>query len=258
MTLAARVDTDPRISRRRQAVERSKRRRTLVRSIVVISIAFVTWSVFASPLLNVRHVQLAGARHTTASEISEAGRLGPGVNLLLLSTAEVASRVETLPWVKSAQVERKLPGTVAVRVVEREPAMALSVGAARWTVDGAGRVLTPGQVGDLPILAGAEAGAVEEGERLEAPGLRGALRALASMPRRLRERVVAAFAPSAERISFSLDGGTLIRYGSAEQLVAKGAVAAAILERVAATDAPVSYVDVRVPASPAAGGAPAE
>ncbi|MBA2312106.1 MAG: FtsQ-type POTRA domain-containing protein, partial [Actinobacteria bacterium] len=232
MTVDARVDTDPRISRRRRAVERSRRRRMLVRSIMVISTAFVTWSVLASPLLGVRHVQLTGARHTTADEISAAAGLVPGVNLLLLSTTEVASRVQTLPWVKSAQVERKLPGTVAVRVVEREPAMALSVGAARWTVDGAGRVLTPGEVGELPILAGTESGGVEEGVRLEAPGLRGALRAFASMPDGLRARVAAAFAPSAERISFSLDGGTLIRYGSAEQLIAKGAVASAVLQRV--------------------------
>jgi len=61
------------------------------------------------------------------------------------------------------------------------------------------------------------------------------------------------FAPSIERISFSLSSGTVIRYGSAEQIKAKNEVLAALITRLGWERRSVSYVDVRVPRNPAVG-----
>jgi cell division septal protein FtsQ len=72
-----------------------------------------------------------------------------------------------------------------------------------------------------------------------------------SLPRKLRSEVVAIFAPSAERISFSLADRTLIRYGSAHMLTAKARVLAALLQRLRQEGTAAAYIDVRVPSSPA-------
>lgn len=248
----ARVATDPRISRRRVAVARSKRRKVAALAATVAAVAAVGWAALASPLLAVDEVRVVGAEHTTADQIAEAAGLDPEDNLLLISTDRIARAAEELPWVKRAEVDRMLPGTVRVRVTERVPALILSLGSTRWTVDARGHVLTTGAARrGLPLLGGADSGDVEVGERLEAPELRAALEAFRSLRPRVRSDVSAVIAPSAERISFSLDDGTLIRFGAAESLRAKNEVLKALLAELRREKRTVAYIDVRVPTSPA-------
>jgi cell division protein FtsQ len=247
-----RVVTDPRISRRRRAVERSKRRRIATVAGIVAALAGIGWVALASPLLAVDEVRVVGAKHTTPEEVAQVTGLGPEDNLLLLSTGEVAERTETLPWVRSAEVDRMLPGIVRVRIVERVPAMIVSLGAARWTIDAKGFVLESGAVTEeLPILGGAETGDIEVGAQLTTPEIQDALKAFRSMSKKIRMKIVAVVAPSFERISFSLADGTLIRFGAAERLDAKNQVLEALLSRLHEQGRVAAYIDVRVPTSPA-------
>lgn len=247
-----RVATDPRISRRRSAVARSKRRRLMTGAITVVALAAIAWVALASPLLAIDEVRVTGAKHTTADQVARVAGLGPEDNLLLISTDAVARAAETLPWVRSAEVDRILPGTVRVRVVERVPALLLSVGAARWTLDARGNILASGTVEKgLPTLGGVETGGVEVGQRVSSPELIDALKAFRALSKRVRDQVAAVVAPSRERISFSLASGTLIRFGAAEDLAAKREVIAALLADLAQEQRTVAYIDVRVPTSPA-------
>lgn len=251
MSPPSRVQTDPRISRRRKAVARSKRRRLAVWSAGVAGLGALGWTAFFSPLLAVDRVAVVGGRHTTSAQVAEAAGLDRGDNLLLLSTTEVARAAQTLPWVKLAQVDRMLPGTVRVRIVERRPAVVLSLGVARWTLDARGHVLASGEVADVPVLGGVETGGIRPGIVVDTPEVAHALRAFRRLPSRLHARVVAIVAPTLERISFSLSDGTLIRYGAAERMEAKNEVLSALLERLAQEGRTAAYIDVRVPTSPA-------
>lgn len=252
MSKTERVATDPRISRRRRAVARSKRRRILTVLGSTVALGGLAWVALASPLLAVDEVKVVGAEHTTAEDVTVAAGLGPDDNLLLLSTSEVEQKTETLPWVRSAEVDRMLPGIVRVRIVERVPAMVVSLGAARWTIDARGYVLDSGVVGEgLPILGGAETGDIEVGAQLTTPEIQDALKAFRSMSKKLRSKIVAVVAPSFERISFSLSDGTLIRFGAAERLEAKNQVLDALLAKLRQQGRSAAYIDVRVPTSPA-------
>lgn len=211
----------------------------------------MAWLAFLSPVLAVDRVTVVGARHTTAREVARAAALDNDDNLLLLSTGDVARAVEELPWVKRAEVDRMLPGTVRVRITERRPAAILTLGAAAWTLDGRGRVLSEGRVGDLPVIGGVAAGAIRPGTVVEAAEVVHALRAFRRLPPGLRDRVVAIVAPTLERISFSLEDQTLIRYGAAERMAAKNSVLQALLDRLQEEGRAATYIDVRVPTSPA-------
>ncbi len=247
-----RLRTDPRISRRRQAVARSKRRRVASGAAVLGAVAAIGWAGLASPLLAVDEVRVVGARHTSSEDVAAVAGLGPDDNLLLLSTDTVEARAETLPWVKSARADRLLPGTVRVRIVERVPAMIVSLGAARWTIDAHGNVLDSGVVSErLPILGGAETGDIEIGGRLATPEIQDALRAFRSLSTKLQDDIIAVVAPTFERISFSLADGTLIRFGAAERLAAKNQVLNALVAELRQQQRTVAYIDVRVPTSPA-------
>jgi cell division protein FtsQ len=255
----SRVETDPRIRRRRNDVARSRHRKVLTVVVSLALLALLVWVAFWSPLLSVRDVKLTGARHTTAEEVAAAAGLGAEDNLLLLSSDEVVSAARTLPWVADAEVERRLPGTVKVKVVERKPALVVSLGSAHWTIDARGHVLETGQSEPgLPWIADVEVGDIKPGVKLDSPIVVEVLATWRSLPKKLAGDVQAIFAPTLERISFTLVDGTQIRYGAAERLDAKNKVLLAVRKHLAEEGRMTSYIDVRVPTSPAVGPPPPE
>ena len=246
-----RISTDPRISRRRKAVVRSRRRRALVTAASVALVAGLGWLAFFSPLLEVERVVVVGGRHVSADDVEAVAGLDRD-NLLLLSTERVAERVRRLPWVRRARVTRRLPDTVRVKVKERRPAMVLATTEGRWTLDRAGRVLGRGAADRaLPVLGGVRVARLTPGDVLPDAEVQAALDVWRSLPRALRARVAGVFASSLERIALSLDDDVVVRYGAAEAMTAKNSVLRAVLARVRAEGRSVAYIDVRVPGSPA-------
>jgi len=247
-----RIKTDPRFSRRRRAVAREQKRRLVLRLSAVGVLGVAVWAAFFSPLLQVDDVRVVGAERTRLNDVVGAAALGAQENLLLLSTAEVADRVRTLPWVRSVDVDRMLPGTVRIRLTERRPAMILSLGAARWTIDATGRVLGSGAADKgLPVLAGVQVATVEPGVRLRTTEARAAVAVWRGLPRSLRREVIGIVAPTVERITLSLADETLVRYGAPEDIAAKNEVLEVLLRRVRAEGTQAAYIDVRVPLHPA-------
>ena len=246
-----RISTDPRISRRRKAVVRSKRRKAVATGAGVVVVAGLVWLAFFSPLLEVERVVVVGGRHVSAEDVAAVAGLDRD-NLLLLSTERVAQKVRRLPWVRGARVTRRLPDTVRVRVTERRPAMVLSTTRGRWTLDRAGRVLGRGVAERrLPVLGGVQVARLSPGHILSDAEVQAALDVWRSLPRVLRARVAGVFASSLERIALSLDDDVVVRYGAAESMAAKNSVLRAVLARVRAEGRSVGYIDVRVPGSPA-------
>lgn len=256
----SRIQTDPRIRRRRNDVARGKRRKVLTVVVSLAAVGLLVWAAFWSPLLSVRDVKLTGARHTTAEEVAAAAGLGSDDNLLLVSAGDVVAAARKLPWVADAEVERRLPGTVKVKVVERKPALVVSLGtSAHWTIDAHGHVLATGQAEPgLPVVGGVEVGEIKPGARLDAPVMTEVLATWRSLPKKLAADVQAIFATSLERISFTLTDGTQVRYGAAERLDAKNEVLLALRKQLAEEGRLTSYIDVRVPTSPAVGPPPPE
>ena len=257
-TETGRVRTDPRISRRRKAVARTKRRRIAGAFLALAILAGAIWAAFWSPLLAVSKVQVAGARHTSTADIRAAADLGADDNLLLVSTGTVANAVERLPWVAEAEVHRKLPGTVRIRIEERTAALAVTIASGTWTIDATGRVLEEGAVEEnMPTLTGAVLGALEPGTQIRADEVRAGLAVWRSLKKKVRAHVASVVAPARERIALALRDGTIVRYGGADHLKSKNEVLGALLARLAAEGRSATYIDISVPSTPAVGPAPA-
>jgi cell division protein FtsQ len=71
--------------------------------------------------LVVTDVKVEGRETTDRETILAALDAGPGTPILAMSPRRAKERLETLPWVRSAVVERRLPDTLYVRLVERKP-----------------------------------------------------------------------------------------------------------------------------------------
>ena len=107
--------------------------------LVVIGIA-----VLASPILRINSVKAVGTTHTSADDILRVARVGTGSSMVLLNTGAIAARVEELPWVETASIERRWPSTLAIVVTERKPvATTVNREGKVVAVDSSGRILGP-------------------------------------------------------------------------------------------------------------------
>lgn len=103
-----------------------------------------------------------GQHETEAAALRAALKVEPGTPLLDLDLGALRQRVEALPWVRVASVERALPDHLIVRVVEREPAVLLQRSGRLSLIDTTGREI-PGAAlspfAELPTVTGPGAAA---------------------------------------------------------------------------------------------------
>ncbi len=82
------------------------------------------WSLIAASTnlgFKVNEILVVGRSETTQKELLAAVRLARGAPILAFDLQAVKKRIEALAWVKSASVERMLPDTVLLNVIERQP-----------------------------------------------------------------------------------------------------------------------------------------
>jgi cell division protein FtsQ len=204
--------------------------------------------VVLSPLLALDDVTVVGAGDR-AAEVHRVVDGDLGSALLLLDTGAVAGRVERLPWVADARIERELPNSLRIVVTERAPvAWARTADGSVALVDGRGFVLavalTPPDgmpelrdIAQVPPLGG----------RISPTGGARVAAALEPLAGRIKDVVVDA---DGQTVLHVLDGPEL-RFGGPDRLAEKARSAAAVLQ---ATDpSSLTYVDVRVPSAPVTG-----
>ena len=75
----------------------------------------------SSPALSVKKPLVSGTRYLSRFEVLSAAGVGAHSNLAALPVGLLEQRVAGLNWVKSVQVQRRLPATVEIKVVEHEP-----------------------------------------------------------------------------------------------------------------------------------------
>ncbi|WP_255568805.1 cell division protein FtsQ/DivIB [Neoroseomonas alba] len=188
--------------------------------------------------LEVQQVILEGRRNTPTDMIRAALGVSRGDPMLEFSPEAARSRIETIAWVQHAHVERRLPGTILVRIDERRPFAIWQNNGQFVIIDREGKVVAADgldQFGPLPLLVGT-------GADTSGPALYDLLRAQPEV----NERVQAMVRIHERRWNLRLHTGT-------DVLLPEGAEAAAIqrlaeLQREARLlDRPLAAIDLRLP-----------
>lgn len=147
----------------------------------------------------VREVLVKGREETSSEALMEALQIRLDQPILSVSPEAIKARVEALPWVRSASVERRLPDTLYLRIEEHKPMALWQRSGKLVLVSRSGEVIADPRIGrfaKLPIIVGDEAPA-------RAPEL---LDMLALAPT-LSRRVTAAVLVSGRRWNLRLDNG---------------------------------------------------
>jgi cell division protein FtsQ len=115
--------------------------------------------------LGLQQVTVAGHRFTSDTDIYAALSLDTARTLLSFDGAAAKARIEQLPWIERASIERVAPNGIDIHVTERVPFAVWQDGDRSWLIDRAGRKLqlAPANVmPQLPRISGDGAGAAAE------------------------------------------------------------------------------------------------
>jgi cell division protein FtsQ len=253
---------DPRIRQRRESVERSRTHRRLRWAAALLAVAALVAlgvGLLHTPLFGAKVVRVTGNHpNTTDAAILQAAGLVHRPPLISVDPAGAAARVETLPFVASAQVTRDWPDGVTVHVTERVPVATMGATPSGWaTLDGAGRTLAvaAARPDHLPALvvhgpAGTTVAPAPVGgtvARAAEPGLRVAR----TLPPAFAAQVGTVTVAADGTVSLALDANLVVLLGTTSDLTAKYEDVAAIIAHAPLRGA--HTIDVTVPQSPTVG-----
>ena len=124
---------------------------------------------------HVQTVEIYGLRYLDEAEVLRQSGISSGGNVIFFGAEAVQERVEAMPYVRSCRVALVFPHTVALHLVEREPAASLMVNSRTYAIDAEGVVLReygPLEMPLAPFITNVPGAAfVEEGDRLTQPAL---------------------------------------------------------------------------------------
>lgn len=108
----------------------------------------------------VQNVNVTGRNRVPAQFVLQALQITRGMPIFNYDPRAAQNRLSENPWFKSVKVERRLPNTIMIRLVERNPAARWQVNGKQAVIDSEGVVLTTENLDaykNLPVLIGQEA-----------------------------------------------------------------------------------------------------
>ncbi len=236
--------------RRRQRRSFARFARFWAVGIVALAILFgVTLVLIRLPQFSITKVRIVPGAHTSVAQVSTAAGISVGSNIWLTNTAAASKRIEKLPWVAFAQIDRRLPGEIDIRVTERNPVAIANISGEFYLIDDALRVLERASgVRTLPRIDLGGSTPVQPGQTLAR-----AAKAMADL------RLMVGSGVSVRSIGFDRFGDIrvqpqlgpqLLLPSNAEELKAASTLIAALLERAMKEHRRVLVIDLRAPEAP--------
>lgn len=187
--------------------------------------------------MRVQQVMLEGRRNAPLVELRRALGVERGDPILAFSPQAARERLEANAWVKTAEVERRLPDTIMVRITERSPYAIWQNGGVVRVIDERGHVISDriDDFGLLPWVVGQ--GANEHAARM--------VELLRAVPE-LRDRAEVLVRVGNRRWNLRLRNGTEIRLPEGQEEAALRRLQEQH-RSIALLDRPVAVIDLRLP-----------
>lgn len=188
--------------------------------------------------LRVSEIIVEGRANTPEPLLWAAIGVNKGDPILGFSLEETRTRIESIPWVEHATIERRLPGTLVVSLQERRPFAVWQNQGKFVLVDRTGQVVTNQDVAQfphLPLIVG-------QGAPTSAAVLLDALRERPA----LSEKVVASVRVGDRRWNLHMTNGTDVMLPEGHEVVALDRLMA-LQQQHSVLDRPLAAIDMRLP-----------
>jgi cell division septal protein FtsQ len=202
-------------------------------SVVAIAFGAGVYYVYASSLLRVKVAEVEGAALTSPNDLAaQAALFNHSLVTADLSAAE--ARVEQLPLVKDATIERHWPRTIRIVVTERQPCGVWEQSGVAYTIDRDGVVLGTGTAiappPGAPVIRSFEQGSRIQGEKVDASAVEAASRIWTELPARLGVAVTEVAFLVDKGVQVTTDDGQVALLGDASGIDYKLAAWAAMAQ----------------------------
>jgi cell division protein FtsQ len=202
-----------------------------------------------SRLVAVERVTVTGLSGPEAPRVREALQSAArDMTTLHVRRGELRTAVDPFPAVKALETHPDFPHGLRIVVHEHVAVAALVAGSERVAVAADGTLLRANPAADLPAVA---VQAPPAGHLLENARAQRMVALLAAAPPALRDQVVRAYV-GPHGLTAPLRDGPVLYFGGSERLRAKWIAATRVLADRSSAGA--TYLDLRIPERPAAGG----
>lgn len=115
----------------------------------------LTWSQFC--IKDISNIEIEGTKRLARVDILRQAGLGPESNLLAIKPGQVERALMAHPWIVRAELTRKWPHRLRLKIQERDPVVLAQIGEELFYVDPKGNLfksLSPGDPHNFPIITG--------------------------------------------------------------------------------------------------------
>jgi cell division protein FtsQ len=123
--------------------------------LVVLYHQLLTCNLFC--IKDINNIEIEGAKRLSRSLVLEQSKVGSGVSLLAIRPGQVERALMTHPWIAKAEVSRKWPHSLHLRIQERDPVALVQLGIELLYMDRQGMIfkpLSPGDPHNFPVITG--------------------------------------------------------------------------------------------------------
>lgn len=244
----------------RRSVFGSRRSRLILLGLLVAVIGAAVWAVGYSHIFVAKKIAVTGNRQATDEQVLRAAAIPDNVPLIRLSLPSIASRIEQLDAVSTADVQRDWPDGLRIVITERKPVAQVTLTDGYGLVGSDGRLYRTASKPSLSLPSiddswPASVDAVVPGDATTLADVTDADSSVNtafvvanSMTRQARTHVATIDASDPQQITLTLRGGDSVEWGGTEEGLRKSEVLVLLLRH------PASTYNVSVPDAPSWSG----
>lgn len=231
-----------------EAMQRGKvlRRKLFFWTLLASAVLVAAFSFLISPTFAIGTVSVEGNRYLTEEEVYEIAGILPQTNIFRLHTSDIETRLHSDLRIEQAQVDRRFPASVVIRLVERRPVAYLSCDYGYVEVDRDGVILAAYKMlrdRRIPAVTGVTLENLYIGDDVKGQIPDGVLTYLSNLSEEaIQSMSELNVAQPSHWVAYTTDS-VQIRLGSAERMGEKAVMTGEFLLEMKRSNLPVEYID---------------
>lgn len=140
----------------RENTKSIKNRKKIIKTLILLAL-IISAIVFAllSPVFNVKEINISGNKQISEKELKDLSGVQINENIFKMQSRKISANIRKNAYINEVKVHKVLPGTIQIKVIEREPSYLLEYGNGYVYVSNQGYMLEISSIKkELPILEG--------------------------------------------------------------------------------------------------------